>query len=293
MIDWKRRIVAANYYATLPWRLGAKTLLCRWGSMPVMVLFYHRVADCHLNAWTISRRLFARQMEWLESRFDLVTLSLAQERLRRGGNQRAAVCVTFDDGYAENCDFALPLLTRKKIPCTYFVATDHVVHGKPFPHDVACGRPLRPNSLDQLRTMVSDGIEIGAHSRTHADLGTVLAPSVLRDEVVTAHDDLEAALGQPIRYFAFPYGQRRQLTPEALQLARQAGYEGVCSAYGGYNFPGGDVFHLRRIHADPDMVRFRNWLTMDPLKLLRSTASAACRSAASPRAQETRCGAPD
>lgn len=289
-MDWKRGIVAANYYATLPWRVGAQALLRCRGTLPVMVLFYHRVADCHPNAWTISRRLFARQIGWLESRFDLVTLAVAQQRLRSGeSHRRAAVCVTFDDGYAENCDFALPLLLRKQIPCTYFVATDHVVHGRPFPHDVACGQPLLPNSLDQLRTMVDDGIEIGAHSRTHVDLGGVYEPAVLRDEVVTARDDLEMALGQPIRYFAFPYGQPRQLTPAAMHMARQAGYEGVCSAYGGYNFPGGDAFHLRRIHADPDMIRFRNWLTVDPLKLLRSTA-AVCRSRDGAGSQENRCG---
>ena len=51
------------------------------------------------------------------------------------------------------------------------------------------------------------------------------------------------------------------------RLARECGYEGVCSAYGGYNFPGDDAFHLQRIHADDDMIRLKNWVTVDPRKL--------------------------
>jgi hypothetical protein len=50
-------------------------------------------------------------------------------------------------------------------------------------------------------------------------------------------------------------------------MAKQAGYEGVCSAYGGYNFPGDDAFHLQRIHGDDDMLRMKNWLSVDPRKL--------------------------
>ena len=42
-----------------------------------------------------------------------------------------------------------------------------------------------------------------------------------------------------------------------------AGYDGVCSAYGGYNFPGDDAFHLQRYHADPSLLRLKNWLTVD------------------------------
>jgi hypothetical protein len=41
----------------------------------------------------------------------------------------------------------------------------------------------------------------------------------------------------------------------------------VCSAYGGFNFPGDDPFHLQRIAADSVMVRLKNWVTMDPRKL--------------------------
>jgi hypothetical protein len=71
----------------------------------------------------------------------------------------------------------------------------------------------------------------------------------------------------PIRYFAFPYGQHENLSAVAFRIAYEAGFAGVCSAYGGYNFPGDDPFHLRRFHADEEFIRFVNWMTVDPRKV--------------------------
>ncbi|HEV3021333.1 MAG TPA: polysaccharide deacetylase family protein, partial [Pirellulales bacterium] len=178
-----------------------------------------------------------------------------------------AVSVTFDDGYADNCKAAIPLLLSERIPCTYFVSVANVFKGLPFPHDVARGMPLAPNTLDQLRAMASAGVEIGAHTRTHADLGKLADPTRLHDELVTAGEELQSAIGRPVRYFAFPYGLHANLNPLAFQMAYEAGYDGVCSAYGGYNFPGDDDFHLQRIHGDDDLLRLANWVTVDPLKL--------------------------
>jgi hypothetical protein len=41
----------------------------------------------------------------------------------------------------------------------------------------------------------------------------------------------------------------------------------VCSAYGGFNFPGDDAFHLQRISGDAPTICVKNWVTMDPRKL--------------------------
>jgi peptidoglycan/xylan/chitin deacetylase (PgdA/CDA1 family) len=111
------------------------------------------------------------------------------------------------------------------------------------------------------------GVEIGAHTRRHVDLGARLSPDELRDEIVGCKWELEHAIGRDVRYFAFPYGLHANLSTAAFRAAYAAGYRGVCSAYGGYNFPGDDSFHLRRFHADPEFIRFKNWLTLDPRKM--------------------------
>ena len=115
--------------------------------------------------------------------------------------------------------------------------------------------------------MANAGIEIGAHTYSHADLGKLTDPVVLHKELVVARQELRAAIGRPIRYFSFPFGLHANLSCQAFALAAQCGYEGVCSAYGGYNYPGDDPFHVHRIPAVCEMLRLKNWLTADPRKI--------------------------
>jgi len=264
---WKRIALSAYYAASQPARRRAAVDRAARQTEPVRVLFYHRVADRHPNSWTMPTATFAAQIRWLQRRFDLVGLGEAQERIASGRNRWPTACITFDDGYAENFTFAIPLLVMDKIPFTYFVSTNHVLRGVPFPHDVDAGQPLPPNSAEQLRELVAAGVEIGAHSRSHANLGAPQSRAQLVDEIAGSKCELEAALDREIGYFAFPGGMPENLSAEAFRIAYQAGYRGVCSAYGGYNLPGDDPFHLRRFHADVEMVRFKNWLSIDRRKL--------------------------
>ena len=267
-MNWLRPLLLHVYYGLqLPQRLRAAARRAAAGRAPILLLCYHRVADDRATPWTQSNRSFARQVAWLRQHFDMISLAEAQRRLRSGWNDRAAVNITFDDGYAANCDAALPLLIREGIPCTYFVSTHNVLHNQPFQHDLELGRKLPPNSIAELEALVQEGIEIGVHARTHANLGPITDPRRLYEEVVVARDELQQALGCSSRYFAFPFGSHQNLNSTAFAMARQHGYEAVCSAYGGVNFPGDDAFHLHRITTDDSMIRLKNWTTLDPRKL--------------------------
>lgn len=260
-------LVDAYYQATRPWRRWYCRRAAARGRLPLVVLFYHRVADDAANPWTISTAGFARHLDWLAEHCELVSLAEVQRRVRRQQSCRPAVSITFDDGYADNCLEAVPMLLRRKIPCTYFVTWGNVLRGEPFPHDVARGTCYMPNSPDELRAMADAGIEIGAHGYTHCDLGALSDPELLRREIEFSGRELEGHIGRPVRYFAFPFGHPSNISPTALQAAWNAGYEAVCSAYGGYNFPGNGAFHLQRVHGDEDLARLRNWITIDPRKL--------------------------
>jgi peptidoglycan/xylan/chitin deacetylase (PgdA/CDA1 family) len=264
---WKRLLLSLYYCGSCPLRCWSHRCAVAEGRVPVMVLFYHRIADDRASAWTVSNRTFARQISWLSGHFRLVSLDEAQRRIHSGVNNEPCVSVTFDDGYADNCHQAIPLLIKQCIPCTYFVTVQNVLDARPFPHDLARGKPSPPNTLGQLRAMAAAGIEIGAHTYTHPDLAAVTDRRRLHYEVVTAGEDLQQALGRPVRYFAFPFGRHVNLTREAFELAYEAGYEAACSAYGGFNFPGEDAFHLQRIPVDDDMISMKNWTTVDPRKL--------------------------
>jgi peptidoglycan/xylan/chitin deacetylase (PgdA/CDA1 family) len=90
----------------------------------------------------------------------------------------------------------------------------------------------------------------------------------IQEEVAGCGDELEQMLGQRVAHFAFPYGMPRNMSAAAFRAAREHGYDSVSSAYGDYNYPGDDAFHIRRIHPD-NLTVVRNWATLDPRKLHR------------------------
>lgn len=267
MISWREIALSAYYFSTLRTRRREAIERAAQYREPVRILFYHRIADDVRNGWTIGTQAFADQIDWLREQFDLVTLAEAQNRIASGRNRWPTACITFDDGYADNRRFAIPLLLKHRIPFTYFICTDPVLNGTPFPHDQTAGRPLAVNTLDHIRELVDAGVEIGTHTRTHANLGNGISLTQLTSEIAGSKEELERAIGRQVRYFAFPYGQHENLSNSACRIAAEAGYAGVCSAYGGYNFPGDNPFHLRRFHADNQFIRFINWMTVDPRKL--------------------------
>jgi len=266
--DYKDPLIGMYYLATLPLRRRLAAKRAEAGSAPIAALFYHRVADEHPNPWTISTERFQAQITWLRQRYEIISLQEAQQRMG-AANRKPAVCITFDDGYADNCRTAIPWLLEAGVPFTYFVATSHVAEGRPFEHDVRRGCPLAPNTPEQLREMAAAGVELGAHTRNHVDLGAIADDEQLYSEIVGSKRDLEAMIDSAVRYFAFPYGLRPNLSEAAFQAAFCAGYWGVCSAYGDYNLPGDDPFHIHRIHADPSWARFCNRVTADPRKFRR------------------------
>ena len=254
--------------ATSPLRFAREVVQRASGSCPVSILFYHRVASHHLTPWSITRDDFEAHVLWLRERFDLVDLAEAQRRIVEGSD-RPAVHLTFDDGYEENDQWAIPWLLHHQIPVTYYVSTGFVSQDQPFPHDRDLGLHLVANRIETLRRWRGGSLTFGAHTRTHCNLGECTQLETLIDEVIVAAAELGAALGETLVDFAFPFGQPRHLHPWVFELCRQAGFRSVASAYGERNFKGSDPFHLRRLHGDPLLPRLKNWLTGDPREWLK------------------------
>ncbi len=264
MANWKSNLIEAYRFTTTPYRAWQMQQRRSAGQVPIFVLFYHRISDSFPNPWTLGCREFEQQINWFERHFQIVGLDECQRRIVSGQNTQPTLAITFDDGYAENSEFALPLLVERRIPVTYFVTVDHVLHQRPFAHDIQFGQALPTNSIESLRAISMAGVEIAAHTRNHVDLGKVTDPAQLVDEVITSSRDLEDLIGRPVRYFAFPYGLRPNLNAHAFGLLKQEGFAGACTALGGWNEIGGDAFQISRIHGDPSFSRMKNWLCFDP-----------------------------
>jgi peptidoglycan/xylan/chitin deacetylase (PgdA/CDA1 family) len=71
-------------------------------------------------------------MELLATVFRVLPLNEAIEGLRRGKLPSRAACITFDDGYADNAEIALPILRKHCLPATFFVAAGFLDGGRMF-----------------------------------------------------------------------------------------------------------------------------------------------------------------
>lgn len=125
------------------------------------ILMYHRVLPQPdpLYPGDLDARTFEWQMDLLARHFRTLRLDLAVEYLRAGALPRRAVCVTFDDGYADNVDVALPILSRAGIPATFFIATGYLDGGMMWNDAVKEAVRVLPGRRLEL---VEDGL--GSHS---------------------------------------------------------------------------------------------------------------------------------
>ncbi len=128
------------------------------------------------------------------------------------------VCVTFDDGYHDNLDHAVPVLRDLRIPATFFIPTG-IIDGTAEPYWYEQPPPML--SWDEVRQMAQDDLfAIGAHTRTHPALPK-LADDAAWEEIAASKREVEEHTGQPAMAFAYPagaFGERE------VRMVREAGY---------------------------------------------------------------------
>jgi peptidoglycan/xylan/chitin deacetylase (PgdA/CDA1 family) len=120
-------------------------------SRTLSILVYHRVVPDPdpLAPEQVCAQEFDWQLAGLARWFKVLPLTEAVVRLRDGTLPRRSACVTFDDGYADNVTVALPILRRRGVPATFFLATSFVDGGRMWNDSVIeTVRAARGNTLD-------------------------------------------------------------------------------------------------------------------------------------------------
>jgi peptidoglycan/xylan/chitin deacetylase (PgdA/CDA1 family) len=215
-----------------------------------VVVTFHRVTDSYRDPLTCSIKEFASYCAFFRSHFSVIPLGEMVTRLENGGDLTRTLAVTFDDGYRDNYEFAAPTLRSLELPATFFVASEFMNSDIVAPWDREAAPPPAWMTWDQVRALHNDGFEIGAHTRTHADLGRVVGEQA-EWEICGSRQDLEAQLGTTVDLFAYPFGRAENLAESNRELVRKAGFRCCASCHGGTNARGGDRFRLRRVPISP------------------------------------------
>lgn len=96
------------------------------------ILIFHRVfaEPDPIFPQEMHARRFDEVCGWMKSLFNVLPLDLAALQLKAGALPTRAACITFDDGYADNHDVAMPILKRHGLPATFFIATGFLDGGR-------------------------------------------------------------------------------------------------------------------------------------------------------------------
>ena len=192
----------------------------------VPILMYHEISGRPDTAGKLAVPLqaFAGQLEYLVSHgFTTLTASALAAALAAGAPlPERAVVLTFDDGFADFHERALPLLRRYGCAATLFVTTGWIAEAG---RRAAGRRPGRMLTWSQIIEAAADGIEIGAHSHCHPQLDQ-LGRNRLCAELTISKGLLEDALGTPVPGLAYPFGYS---SAQVRRAAIRAGYAYGCA----------------------------------------------------------------
>lgn len=212
-----------------------------------VVVAFHRVRDTsNRDALSINVETFERYCEYFQRHFRVVPLRSIVGMLERRVPVGRELAITFDDGYRDNFENAAPILERFGLPATFFVVSQWIGTDVVPWWDRQAGVRYPWMSWPDVQALQRRGFDIGAHTRTHADLGAVDGAAA-ELEILGARRDLESGLGAGVDLFAYPYGRQNNVTEANRTLVRAAGFRCCCSCFGGVVANGADPFHIARI----------------------------------------------
>lgn len=129
-------------------------LFCPGGARGALqVVYFHQVlpeAD-PLRPGDPTAQTFDALLGMLKARFNVLGLAEGVDRLARGALPPAAVAISFDDGYADNVEVALPILRKHGLTATFFIATGYLGDGAMF-NDLV---------IEGVRAATGESIDLG------------------------------------------------------------------------------------------------------------------------------------
>jgi peptidoglycan/xylan/chitin deacetylase (PgdA/CDA1 family) len=214
--------------------------------MMFVTLGYHLINRAISDKIAISEEAFEDQLRYLQNA-GYTTLTLEQAIAIAHGKKEAAprsVLLTFDDGYADNAQVALPRLLAYGMCATLFVISAYVGQSNRW-NPKAC-YDVNHMTWHELRLWRESGCDIGGHSHRHLCM-TRLTPDELEETVRVNKEQLEEMLHMPMRAFAYPYGMFNSLVRQAV--ARR--YEVAFAVDAGSWEPQQDRYAINRLTVHP------------------------------------------
>lgn len=201
---------------------------------------------------------------YLLNNFKIISYSKAVELLKTGDIDDHYICFSFDDGM-KNCMRIAEYFNELGISALFFVNPEIVDH---FDDEIYiqnhCKENLHLQELDfmgwnDIDLLLKMGHEIGNHTLNHKRLSAIPVEEY-PEQIVKSKEWIEKHAGR-VKHFAWTYGLKGDMTPEAFKLVIQSGHESVASAIRGQHF---NSLNLNKDHILRDQILFK-----DPVRFFK------------------------
>lgn len=180
------------------------------------ILTFHSISDNNQDSWAVSPSTFELEMRWLAKKgYRGVSLKKFYNNVGQG----KVVVLTFDDGYKNFFDTAMPILNMLNFSATVFILAKLI-------GDVGRWRKkeLQSSALldwDEIHGAIDAGHEIGSHGLSHPNYFH-LSTEGLKQEIAGSKKIIEGNIKAPVVSFAYPYNIYNK---QILGIVKEAGYK--------------------------------------------------------------------
>ena len=145
--------------------LGGRFALPAGSRGRLSILIFHSVVP-EPDPWrfgSICAGDFDRLMAYVSEYFSVLPLEDAVSRLQAGRLPARSLAITFDDGYRDNAEIALPILARHGLTATFFIVTD-MLNGGIMWNDSIVEVFRRPTSFKGFEELQVEPSELASES---------------------------------------------------------------------------------------------------------------------------------
>ena len=209
----------------------------------IPILMYHRIADVPGDRNSLPKERFEQQLAYLAAHgyHTISADDLYQHLTANKSLPQKPILLTFDDGYVDNYQEALPLLQKYHMQAVVFPIYNWL--GKENKWEKFGKQLTKTMTADELKRWQQAGMDIQPHTANHPFL-TQCTDEQLIAELENAKIQFETLLGKPMPYLCYPYGFFNQ---KVIDFARKANYKMAFAIFENVPLWKLDLFALPRI----------------------------------------------
>lgn len=177
----------------------------------------------------ITTKYFENFIKKIQKDYEFIDLKTISGKINF--NKKKKYChITFDDGYLDNLQYALPILEKYNVPATFYISDSYIDRNKNI-KDFLCANNINDfmNWNELKRLSKSKLVTIGCHTSNHKELSKLSDKDVYK-EIFFSRKNIEKKIKKKIYDFAYPYGGKDNFNKKTIKVVKKLKFKTAVTA---------------------------------------------------------------